>query len=186
MQAYIAERAGKARAGYIYNTDAGHCRYRAGKKYKMKRISRTILVPIAALVFAFASWQSVHASAPKHSSKRANSIAWTESLDSALKTAGKTKKPIFIDFYADWCGPCQEMLRTTYRDKEVVARSRRFVPVLINVDKQPKLAQKYQVDSIPTVVFLNAKGEFIGGSVGYHDVPEFLKLTDAALKKAAQ
>src|SRR5215212_4419673 len=66
-------------------------------------------------------------------------IAWMESLENAKKTAAKEKKVIFVDFWATWCGPCKQMLKTTYQDKQVVERSKQFVPVLVNFDKEPAI-----------------------------------------------
>ena len=110
-------------------------------------------------------------------------IPWTQSLEKAQKTAAKQKKLVFVDFYAEWCGPCKEMLRTTYSDKKVVSRMKHFVPVLINVDKQPALARKYNVEAIPNAVFLDAKGNVVQRAVGYHDAAAFLKVADAAARK---
>jgi thioredoxin-related protein len=64
-----------------------------------------------------------------------------------------------------------------------VARSKKFVPVLIDVDKQGALAQKYGVEAIPTVVFTDAKGNVLTRARGYHEVKEFLTLMDEAAKK---
>ena len=111
------------------------------------------------------------------------SILWTDSLEKAQKSAAKQKKLIFVDFYAEWCGPCKEMLRTTYRDKRVVARIKDFVPVLVDVDKQSALARKYGVEAIPNAVFLDAKGNVVQRAVGYHDAAAFLKVADAAARQ---
>jgi thiol:disulfide interchange protein len=111
-------------------------------------------------------------------------IAWTSSLELAQKKAAREKKVVLVDFTAEWCGPCKQMLATTYKDKAVVARAaKQFVPVLIDVDKQPKLAQKYNVSAIPTVLFLDGSGKVLHRSMGYHDTKAFLKIMDQAAGK---
>jgi len=110
-------------------------------------------------------------------------IPWTASVPNARKVAKQQKKPILIDFYAEWCGPCKEMLRTTYKDSKVVARAKQFVPVLVNVDKQPELAKKYGVQLLPTVVFTDAKGAVLRKQEGYDSADDFLALTDGVLKQ---
>lgn len=114
--------------------------------------------------------------------KKFGPIAWTDSLARARKTAAKEHKIVFVDFYADWCGPCIAMLRTTYKDKRVVAHSKKFIPVLINVDKQPELAQKYKIETIPALIFMDSKGKVLHQDGGYHDADAFLKLLDTAAK----
>lgn len=87
-----------------------------------------------------------------------NGIHWESSLNNSLKKAQTSKKPLFVDFYADWCGYCKEMDRTTYRDPAVISLTRRFVCVRINVDKQEALTQKFGVDGLPTLLFLDPSG----------------------------
>ncbi|HZO88317.1 MAG TPA: thioredoxin family protein [Chthonomonadaceae bacterium] len=111
-------------------------------------------------------------------------IAWNDSLDSARKIAARDGKVLLVDFYADWCGPCQEMIKTTYQDKRVVQHSARFVPVLINIDKQPEVARKYNIEAIPTVLFLNASGKVLLQNIGYADGDQFLQLMEQASKKS--
>ena len=77
------------------------------------------------------------------------------------------------------------MLKTTYQDKAVVARSRSFIPVLVNVDKQKAIASKYAIMSIPTVIFMDAKGGVIlRADQGYQNAADFLKTMDAAEKRS--
>ena len=151
----------------------------------MKRKTGALL---AALTLTLFGWAIVRGVAQDNcaESKKHGPIAWMNSLDKARDIAAKENKPLLVDFYAEWCGPCQEMLRTTYKDKAVVARSAKFVPVLIDVDKQSKLAEKYRVQAIPTVVFLNAKGEVLRRETGYHTARGFLKIMDSVEKRAAQ
>ncbi len=62
----------------------------------------------------------------------------------------KADLPVLVDFYADWCGPCQmlkpiiEELSEEYQAKARIAK--------INVDEAPKTAEKYGIMSIPTVI----------------------------------
>jgi len=64
----------------------------------------------------------------------------------------KGGKPFVLDFYADWCGPCQTLLPTV---EKLAAEFEGKVDILkVNVDKQQALAQKFQVRSIPAIFFV--------------------------------
>ena len=66
----------------------------------------------------------------------------------------RSGKPFVLDFYADWCGPCQSLLPTVeklskeYAEEVVIAK--------VNVDHQRELAQKFQVRSIPALFFMQS------------------------------
>lgn len=64
----------------------------------------------------------------------------------------KSGKPFVLDFYADWCGPCQSLLPTVEKlSKEFEGE---VVIAKVDVDKQRDLAQKFQVRSIPALFFM--------------------------------
>ena len=83
-------------------------------------------------------------------------------------------KPVLVDLYADWCGPCQ-MLSPTI---EEIAISQSNIKVCkINVDEQTPLAIKYGVSTIPTLlVFKN--GQVVNKSVGVIPKEKILSLLD--------
>lgn len=75
----------------------------------------------------------------------------------------KSDKPVLIDFYADWCGPCKmqspiiDALAEEYGDKIKVGK--------VNIDENMALAERYQVMSIPTLLIIkngNIAKQFVG------------------------
>ena len=68
----------------------------------------------------------------------------------------KSAVPVLVDFFADWCGPCM-MLTPTIAELAKEANGK-YEVYKVNVDKEPELADKFGVSSIPTlVVFENGK-----------------------------
>ena len=72
-------------------------------------------------------------------------------------------KPVLVDFYADWCGPCKMMAPIVHQLAEVYADQMKIGK--LNVDDSLAIAQKYRVMNIPTFIFFKG-GEAVATVVG--------------------
>ncbi len=62
-----------------------------------------------------------------------------------------SSKPVLLDFYADWCGPCRMVSPIV---DEIAEENPQYLVGKINVDSEPELAQEFKVLSIPTLVVI--------------------------------
>ena len=85
-----------------------------------------------------------------------------------------TDKPVLIDFYADWCGPCRMVSPLV---DEIAEENPQYTVGKINVDNEPELAQAFAVSSIPMLVVIK-NGKITNQAVGAMPKDKILALIE--------
>lgn len=92
---------------------------------------------------------------------------WLTNWDQALAKAKAENKPILAVFSAEWCGPCQMMIKEVYPKPDFRKMIESWVPVYLDDAQDPKTHEKFQIEGYPTFVMLSSEGveedRFMGG-----------------------
>ena len=114
-------------------------------------------------------------------------VKWVEgSTDQVRELAVKAEKLVFIDLYADWCGPCRMMEERVFKREEVGDYfDRHFVAAKYNVDRPTgrALMQRYGRGSIPFYLILNTEGQLLGTILGAYPTEEFMQHLERIVKR---
>lgn len=108
--------------------------------------------------------------------------SWSEIIEMA-KTENK---PIFVDAYAVWCGPCKMMDRQVFPQQEVGDFfNENFINAKIDMEKGEgrDLQKQYKVTAFPTLLFINKEGELIHRAVGFQNPEKLINSGKIALRK---
>jgi thioredoxin 1 len=75
----------------------------------------------------------------------------------------KSKEPVLVDFFAEWCGPCKAMAPALEQVASELAGKLKVVK--IDVDQNPDITQRYRIQAMPTLIMFNA-GKEVNRNVG--------------------
>ena len=85
-----------------------------------------------------------------------------------------SEKPVLLDFYADWCGPCRMVAPFVH---EIAEENPQYVVGKINVDDEPELAMAFDVMTIPTLVVIKG-GEVVNQVSGVRPKAQILAMLE--------
>ncbi len=107
-------------------------------------------------------------------------------FNDALQKARTENKLIFVDAYADWCGPCKRMAKLVFT-QEVVGNyyNENFINVKMNVEtpQGKSFRKEYPLSSLPTLFFINGDGEVVHKAVGGKSEDQLINLGNVAKSK---
>ena len=107
-----------------------------------------------------------------------NYIKTSEEFNKILEANKTNNKIILVDFYADWCGPCKMLapiIEEIDQDNNNNQKENNIIICKINVDENSDLAQKYLIQSIPTIIVFK-NGDVYKKSIGLVPKTEILNM----------
>ncbi|WP_217371890.1 thioredoxin family protein [Spirosoma rhododendri] len=109
---------------------------------------------------------------------------FTGSWKAVLAEAKRQNKPVFVDIYTTWCGPCKLMAKEAFPNPQVGEKfNSSFINYQLDAEKGEgiEVAKKYAVDAYPTALYVSASGDLIYRAVGYEGIRVMMEEADRAL-----
>lgn len=107
--------------------------------------------------------------------RRKNMAALHVTIDNFDQEVLNSDKPVLVDFWAEWCGPCKMLLPVV---EELAGEVTNAKICKVNVDEQPDLAAKFRVMSIPTLIVFK-DGKAVKTAVGVQSKQKLLEMLEA-------
>jgi thioredoxin 1 len=151
------------------------------------------------LLIAFSTFLTCHISSLPKESIPVNEIVAVntepgiqfieQDWEKALKVAHDSKKLVFLDIYATWCGPCKMLKQYTFTDVKVgIFFNNNFVNISVDGEKGvgPQLAEKYAIEGYPTLIVVDETGKPVLKTAGYIPADVLMQFANEALKRGGK
>ncbi|MBN1467007.1 thioredoxin fold domain-containing protein [candidate division KSB1 bacterium] len=119
-------------------------------------------------------------------------INWVHYQGQSVDMLLEEEKPIFIDFYADWCAPCKQLDRHTFTDRAVTETAESFIMLKVDCttpdDATQAFMDRFRVTGMPTLVFLTKSGDEIEElrEIGFVPADKLLASMQKTLEQSRQ
>lgn len=131
-------------------------------------------------------FSALTANAQEKPSGKVEIIFSAKDFTNALAAAKAKHKKIFVDAYAEWCAPCKELQKITFKNPKAAAYfNKNFINFSIDVEKAEgiKLAKTWKIEGLPTLLVLDENGNIIANHTGYVDGGGLLEFAKEASGK---
>ncbi|MGF1582825.1 MAG: thioredoxin family protein [Gemmataceae bacterium] len=133
-------------------------------------------LPILLAVLVFSGVLVAALMVPQPSTRQPKELILASNYERALELAKEAQKPVMVDFTAAWCGFCTKLDEVTFVHPAVrTYLHENAIVVKVDYDKRQDLARKYNVASLPMILFVSPDGKQMGAPIsGFVDPQQFL------------
>jgi protein disulfide-isomerase len=105
----------------------------------------------------------------------ADGIAWRSDFEAAKREAAASGRLVLLHFSGPGCAPCRAMEQSVFNRTDVaLAVEQSYVPVAVDVQRNPALKQQYDIRGIPADVIVTADAQLVNKSVGFRSAPDYV------------
>jgi thioredoxin:protein disulfide reductase len=148
----------------------------AGRERLLKAVA--VLLVLGGVIYG------AGAAGARERARSAAGLTWLHDESAALALARSEGRPVIVDFWAEWCTACKELDKVAWADPRVREAASRFVAVKVDgtdsTDAVAAIQERYAVQGMPTVVFIDSRGREVKDRViGAVDAEEMLQRLQA-------